>query len=99
MVTKVHPSGGTAMTGVTPSQAAGDATAIDVLGSPSEEATNAALSDVKMAPTPTSKLVSDLKGREATDISEESDAGVFQRLRDNAEKRYGSGDAPMARMR
>ena len=93
------------MTGVTPSQAAGDATAIDVLGSPSEEATNAALSEArhsgvsKVAQSPTSKLVSDMKGTEATDISEESDQGVFQRLRDNAEKRYGSGDAPMARMR
>ena len=94
---KVHPSGGQTMTGVDPSHqgAAGEEeTRINVLGSPGEVETDLAMT---LKPTPTTKIVQGMKSNYSDATGMDNDQEVFSRLRDNAEKRYGTGDAPMAR--
>ena len=82
MVSKVHPSGGQTMTSVSPSAAERGEARTEVVQPLKRRATE--------------KLVEELKT--VNDLSSGNDEqDVFSLLRDNAQKRYGNGDAPMVR--
>lgn len=92
---KVHPSQGAddqSLAGETLSHAAGGGVSgtNDVVGPPRLQRKTPS-----MVGSSTTEIANDMKATVARN-SVETDTEVFQRLRENAEKRYGGGDTPMA---